>query len=172
MPVQHLDAAARERQGDARPGVQRAYPTVELGRVEVPLELTVGARQLAGARCERMILLLGLHDIQLRDRVDEQVGAERGEPLRELRRRLLHPDRRLLGGEDRAVVELLVHLHDRDAGALVAGQDRMHDGRRAAPAGEQRRMHVDDAASRERKHLCREDLTVGGDDEEIGVDGP
>ena len=43
----------------------------------------------------------------------------------------------------RAGIESGVHLHDRDAGRRIAGLDRSSDRRGAAPARQQRRVHVD-----------------------------
>ena len=54
------------------------------------------------------------------------------------------PDRLPPLQADRAGVEPLGQPHDRDAGLRVAGHDRPLDRRSAAPARQQRRMHVED----------------------------
>ena len=56
-----------------------------------------------------------------------------------------------------AGVEPGIHLHDRDAGARVAGLDRALDRRGAAPARQQRRVNVQAAQARQLEHPGRQD---------------
>ena len=66
-----------------------------------------------------------------------------------------------LGGQHRAFVEALGHLHDFDAGDLVAGHDRPLDGGGPAPARQQRGMQVEAAQTRRVEHRGRQDLAEG-----------
>ena len=66
------------------------------------------------------------------------------------------------------MVELLVHLHDRDARLAIPGQDRVRDRRRATPAGKQRRVHIEHAATRDLQDGRRDDLAVRNDDHQVG----
>ena len=52
----------------------------------------------------------------------------------------------------------------------VAGQDGVLDRRRAAPARQQRGVHVDHAEAGEREHVGPEDVAVGDDDAEVGLE--
>jgi len=70
---------------------------------------------------------------------------------------------------DRTVVELRVHQHDRDPRLGVPGQDGVVDRRRAAVAGQQRGVDVDDATRWDREDLGREDLSVSDHHHQLRV---
>ena len=65
-------------------------------------------------------------------------------------------------------VEPLLHFHNHDAGFPVAGHDRALNGRRAAPARKQGRMHVQAAERRRIQDGFRQDQAIGGDHGNIG----
>ena len=67
---------------------------------------------------------------------------------------------------DVALVEAGDHVHQADAGDVVAGLDAALDGRGAAPARQEGRVHVDEAARRRIEQAARNGA-VGGDDGEI-----
>ncbi len=69
--------------------------------------------------------------------------------------------------DHRPGVEPCVHLHDGDAGARVAGQQRALDRRGAAPARQLRRVDVDAAVARPRQDRGRQDEPVGGHDQHV-----
>ena len=60
-----------------------------------------------------------------------------------------------------------VHLHEADAGLGVTAHDGPLDGRGAAPARQQRPVHVEAAEPRRNKHVGRQDLAVGDDQREV-----
>ena len=75
------------------------------------------------------------------------------------------------GGAAHAVgtcVQALLHAHDAHARLLVARQDGSLDGRGAAPARQQRRVHVEAAEARDVEHLLRQDGAVGRDADHVG----
>ena len=84
---------------------------------------------------------------------------------------LVRPDRPAADREHRAGVELLHHAHDRDAGLGVAGDHRAMDRRRAAPARQDRGVHVDHAEPRNRQQRVGQEPAVGGDDAEVRLQG-
>jgi hypothetical protein len=63
--------------------------------------------------------------------------------------------------QDRAGIQPLFHLHQADAGAIVAGFDRALDRRRAAPARQQRGVHVPAAMHRDVEHRLRQQQAIG-----------
>src|SRR5688572_18722960 len=75
-------------------------------------------------------------------RLDEELAAERGEALRQRSVVVIRADRLRALDRDGACVELGGGLHDGHAGLLVAGLDRALDRGRAAPAWQERRVHV------------------------------
>ena len=91
----------------------------------------------------------------------EQPRGDLGRPGEDGAGVVLGSDRECLLGRDRAGVELLHRLVDRDAGLLVPGEDRALDRRGAAPARKQRRVHVEPEGAREQ---------VGRDQEPVGAD--
>ncbi len=66
-----------------------------------------------------------------------------------------------LRGQDRALVQPLGHAHDLDAGDLVPRHDRPLDGRRAAPAGQERGVEVEAAQPRRVENGGGQDLAEG-----------
>ena len=77
-------------------------------------------------------------------------------------------DRRASFEKDRTRVETCFHLHQIHAAFAVAGEDRALDRRRAAPARQQRGVHVPATQARQCEHAARKNQSVGDDDEEIG----
>ena len=67
-------------------------------------------------------------------------------------------------------VERLDDPHDGDAGFALAGDDRAVHRRRAAVAGQQRGVDVEEAEPRRGENRVGQDLPVGGDDAEVGVE--
>ena len=72
--------------------------------------------------------------------------------------------------EDRTGIEPFVHLHDRDPGLSVAGQQRPLDRRRAAPARQQRGVHIETAEPRRCQDRPRQNQTIRGDHRGIGAE--
>ena len=82
-----------------------------------------------------MILLHSFDLVESCHGLQEQGRTDLGEPARQRRRVLVGFDGHRAGRENRAVVELLVHAHDRDASLAVAGEDGVRDRRRPPMAG-------------------------------------
>src|SRR5207249_753920 len=111
---------------------------VDLRYAHVPVQLPPVPAQL---RRDCRLLVVLAHDPQLVEvfqRRDQQLGAHLGESGRQLDRVLALTDGGRSHREDRPVVELLIHLHDRHARLSVAGKDRVRHRRGAAPARQQR----------------------------------
>jgi hypothetical protein len=70
--------------------------------------------------------------------------------------RVLGRDRARAGEQHRPGIEAGVHLHDGDAGGVVAGLDRTRNRRRPAPARQQRGVHVEAAVLRNCQNLRRQ----------------
>jgi hypothetical protein len=69
--------------------------------------------------------------------------------------------------EHAAGIQARVHLHEGDTGRGVAGQDRPLDGRRAAPARQQRGVDIQAPEARQLQYRIRQDLAIGHDDHDI-----
>ena len=101
-----------------------------------------------------------------RQRLDDELGAERGQArLQDAGGVVGARSATRLAEQHGAGVEAGVHLHDGDAGVVVAGFDRALDRRRAAPARQQRGVDVEAAVARQREQPGRQDQAVGGDDD-------
>jgi hypothetical protein len=87
-------------------------------------------------------------------------------------RRGIGRDFGLDGVQDRTGVHARFHLHDRDAGGLVTAQDGPLDRRGAAPAGQDRGVHVEHAEPRDGEDRRWEDVTVGHHDPVVGANRP
>ena len=81
----------------------------------------------------------------------------------------VRPDRHALLEADRPGVEALVHPHHRRRRLGVAGHDGALDRRRAAPAGQGRRVQVQAAFARRVENRLRQDEAIGNDHGDIGV---
>ena len=75
----------------------------------------------------------------------------------------------LPAGQHRSGIERLDDPHDRDAGFAIAGDHGAMNGRGAAIAWQQRRVHVDQAARQRRQQPVRQDLAVGGHHADVGA---
>ena len=69
----------------------------------------------------------------------------------------------------RAAIESCCHPHQADAGLVVAGEYRGLDRRGAAPARQDGAVHVQTAVCRHVEHRLRQDKSIGGDDQYVGL---
>ena len=76
-------------------------------------------------------------------------------------------DGQRLAEQHRAGVQAGVHLHDGGAGFPVAGLDRPLNRRGAAPARQQRAVHVDAAEPGQGQHRAGDDQAVGHHDQRV-----
>ena len=97
----------------------------------------------------------------------EQFAAKGRKAVVQLARCFLRADCDRFLDVDRAAVESRGHGHEADASLLVAGEYRGLDGRRAAPARQQRSVYVETAFRRDIENALRKDQPVGRDDEDI-----
>ena len=118
-----------------------------------------------------MILADDAQVIEMLERLDQQLGTDVPKAPGQLRRILPLADRGRANGQNRPVVQLLVHLHDRHARLKVSREDRTRDGGGAAVSRQKRSVHVDRAQPGNRQHRRRKDLPVGDDDQEVGRQG-
>ena len=131
----------------ARPDVRvqgSDYP-LQLDRRPGRIEQPVGRADLLGiGGCA--LVLVGererLAGVDLRERLHEQLGAERLQARRERAVGVVRLDRLVLGQAHGSAVEAGGESHDRHARALVARHDGALHGSRAAPARQQRGVHV------------------------------
>jgi hypothetical protein len=84
---------------------------------------------------------------------------------------ILAADRDRVPRHDGPGVEPGVHAHHADPGLGVARQDGALDGRRTAPARQQRRVNVEAAVARMIEHGLRQDEAVGRDHHDVRRDG-
>jgi hypothetical protein len=93
--------------------------------------------------------------------VGQHLRAQLGQLVVQLAAGIGGGDRQLLVQQHRAGVQAGLHLHQAHAGFGVAGLDRTLDRRRAAPARQQRGMHVPATLGRDGQHGLRQDQAVG-----------
>jgi len=74
--------------------------------------------------------------------------------------------------EHRARVEAGVHLHDRDAGLAIAGEERALDRRGTTPARQQRSVNVPGTTRSGVKRGLRQKQSVGSNDQGVRTRGP
>ena len=134
--------------------VQRAHDALELDGRTRGIEQAIARLDLLGIRDAGLVLLDELEAApggELVERAEQQLAAECREPRGERSIAVASADRLAGAQTDRTAVESCREAHDRDARALVAGDDRALDRRRAAPAGQQRRVHVEQRVRREQR---------------------
>ncbi len=130
----------------------------------MPVEACLGLVQLV--RVGDAILRLRLRQrmdagTQQAQAVGKHLCAQLGKAVMQLAAGFLRPDRRALLQQHRAGIEPCLHPHQADPGLGIAGLDRPLDRRGAAPAGQQRGMHVPAAVGRNGQHRARQDQAVG-----------
>jgi hypothetical protein len=76
-------------------------------------------------------------------------------------------DRKAGDIEHRSRVEAGIHLHQRDAGFRVSGEQRPLDGRGAPPTRQQGGVHIDAPEPGPAKERGRQDEAIRSDDEHI-----
>ncbi len=79
-------------------------------------------------------------------------------------------DRRALGQQHGAGVESFVHAHGGDAGLSVSREDGAMDGRRAAPARQQRAVDIDAPQHRRIEKAFGQDVAVGDDHGRVEIE--
>ena len=150
-------AVAQLRFGDG-PRVERAHAPFEREGWLAPVEQRFGFRDLRGDGRERALLRHGDGGARQyrRQRGEQCLRRESGEPFVQRTGRFLRADRRRPLEVHGPRVEPGIHLHDADAGHGVAGQHGALDRRRAAPTRQQRRVQVDAAEPRPLEQRPRE----------------
>ena len=124
-----------------RPGAAHADLAVDLHGGGRPVDLELVRLDLR--RVQGLAHLRRRCTEPVGQRAEEQPGTDLDEASPQLLERLVRTDVELRSAVDAARVEPLLHDHEIDAGALVAGEDRPLDGRRTAPAGQQGEVQVD-----------------------------
>ncbi len=134
-----------------------------------PRVLAGNLRRIGGARG---ILRLA-HDLPALDpdeRFQQASRAQLGEARAQLPGVFLGADRSLERGEDGTLVEFFVHPHRGHAGFGIPRQDRGLD-RGGAPVSRQdREVDVERAEPWDRQNLGGQDLAVGDENDEVGVE--
>ena len=159
-----------EVRGGPGPGRHRADPRGKSLGGLAPIEKAVGFFELRRVGGEGAVLR-NARGVSLLQKIEgfEQAGrGEVGEAVVELTGGFVGADGELLGEEDVAGVEALVHIHHGDAGLVVAGEDGGVDRRGAAVARKERGVEIEAAEARGFEDALGEDLAVGGDDHEVG----
>ena len=130
-----------------RPGMQPADQVVDARRRPAPVDDAVVLGQPMRVGGGAIVLRRLVHSARGEsvDRRDEQPRAEPREVALDLVAGLVGTNRARDRRQHRAGVERLDDAHDRDARLALAGDDGAVHRRRAAIAGQQRRVDVDQA---------------------------
>src|SRR6266404_3164175 len=156
-----------------RPGIEGPDLALDLEGVAAPVDPCLGLPDLGRVRDTLERLRAGperagsqsLERLQERRRAE---GRERGvERTAGVARGNGEPPLQQYG----ACVQTRVHLHDRDAGFGVAGEQGSLDGCRSAPARQQRRVNVDAPQGRQNQDLAWHDQAIGHDDQNLRSPG-
>ena len=162
------EPSSRHERGRARPRIQSADAVDEargrLRPVEQPVLLAEPRRERRGAG----VLRARREGVQTVQRLEEHLGAERGQAPGELAGRLFGADRGRPLEEHRARVHPGIHLEGGDPRLALAAHDGPRDRRRAPVAREQRGVDVDRAARGDVEDRLREDLPEGHDHRDVG----
>ena len=163
-------ALAGHRRLADRPRVEGAHAPLQLERRTRPVQPRLGLVELG--RVGDADLGLGLRrgpqaGAQQAQAVLEHFRAQRGETVVQRAAGLVGGDGCFQRQQHRPGVQALLHLHQAHAGALVAGLDGALDRRGAAPARQQRGVHVPAAIGGDGEHRGRQDQPVGHDDEQV-----
>ena len=160
-------AAVRERQPRPDVRAQRAHPALQLGRRAGRVQRAVGGLDLV--RVGDAVRCLLDPGRALVERLHQQRAAALLQARGERAVVVAGPDRLAAAQADRPGVEPRGQPHDRDARLGVAGHDRPLDRGRAAPARQQRRVHVEDLVRAQERLLDQH--AVGADDERVRLRG-
>ena len=160
----YLDRFARERRMRTGNRVERPDLPIDHPRGVAPVDGCLGLCDLRRVRdaCGRLRRPGNRHARrQATQHADQRAGALGRDAIEERGGRIAGADGDAHGVEHRAGVEPRLHLHDRRARFLVAGKQRALNGRRAAPARQQRRVNVEAAMARPCQDRGRQDESVG-----------
>ena len=163
----HAEAILRVRDPRADVRVQRPHGALELGSGAAGVELALIPLDLL--RVGHAFLPLGLGLGPLVECLDQQPAAQVGQPGGQAAVVVTGVDR--LGGAqvDRPGVQLRHRAHDADAGLGVARLDGPLHRRRAAPARQQRRVHVVGLVGRQQR--LADDGPVGAHQQRVRPGG-
>lgn len=152
-----------------RLGIEGAHLAVDLECLAIPVDARFGLLdpwRVAGA-----LLRLGYctedAGTESGKRLDQQLGSERRQLRTQGAAGMRSGDLNRPLQEHGTGVEAFIELHDRHAGARIAGEYGALDRSRAAPARQKRSVNIDAAECRERENLRRHDEPVRHHDEYI-----
>jgi len=148
--------------------VEGAHLAVDLGRGPGPIDARLGLLHLGRVARARVVLGDRLEAVEIREGFDDGVRAHGCERPGELARGDFGADGVFTPQQHGTGIEPGLHLHDAHAGHGIAGQDGALDGRRAAPARQERRVDVEAAVARHVEHRLGQQQAVGSDHHDVG----
>ena len=156
-----------------RPRIERAHLVRQHRRRLRPVQPGLGLVDLVrvGDALQRLWMRRqGDRRAQQAERIGQHLRAEFGQAVVQLAAGFVRTDVGVLRQQHRAGIQALLHLHQADAAAGVAGLDRALDRRRTAPARQQRGMHVPTAVQRDVEHRLRQDQAIGHHHHQVGLE--
>ncbi len=159
-------SARRSSRKKRRAKDQSPNPALQLDRSQPPVEPAFLAANFRGVG-HPILRLRTRNEPALREHPRARPASSGRRALPALPRgwrRRVAADRHLLLQQDRPGIKPLLHLHDRDPGRSVAGQQCPLDRCRAAPARQQRGVHIEAAETWHRQDLGGQDQAIGSDD--------
>ena len=153
----------------ARRRVERADAPGQGARRQAPVQLCLALVDFGGVAGPGLVLRAGLSQGagQVLKHVQQQAWTDRGEPRVQLAAGRQRRYRAALYSHHRPRVQTRIHVHDGHAALPVAGFDSALNRRRAAPARQQRAVHVDRAQPRQVQHRGGQDQPVGHHDQRV-----
>ena len=170
--LQNLQNASLKGRVRPRPRIEAPHLIGQLWRGSTPVDTPVFLLEKWGQRCLGVVLggwTEGPRGEALNS-LDEQFGSESGQAGLEFTRCFFRSDARPSTEEHRAGVQPLVDQHGRDTRLRVPARDGPLYRRGAAKTGEQRSMNVDRAEGRDVDHAPGEDLPIGDDHLQFGLE--
>ncbi len=172
MTAQHLHASLPGGERDTGPRLKGAHAPIDFRGADAPLELSIFAAQAPRDGGKGVVLFDCLDLVDSGQRFDQQPRAHLSQSRRQGGRVLTRRNRGGTHRKNRAVVELLVHAHDRDACLGIAGENRACHRGRASMLGQEGGMDVDRTVLWDVQHRSRDDLPVRDDDQQVWLEPP
>ena len=166
MGPQHLEALPACGGEGTGLGVAGPHHPSQFGGGTAPVQLELLCFELVGVG-GFALLDHSFHLGDLRQVLDQQLGAEFGQAGAQFAGRLLLADGDRLPHVHGTGVEPLLQQHEAHAGLVVAGEHGPLHRRRAAPAGQQGEVGVDEPLRHDVQHRLRDQLPEGDDDGDL-----
>lgn len=166
----YLHDYAIERSGRTRKRIEGANLTREHARRTTPVQRRFVFGNLLRVRGAVLRLRRGGQGavpLKIPQRFNDQIGAQLRHAVVQRGGGIGGRDRDVAFDDHRTGIETCIHLHQRDTRLAVSGFERTMNGRRAAPARQQRTVDIDCTQRRDVEHFLRQDQPVRSNNHDV-----